>query len=43
MVEPFLLKIGYIQRTSRGRMASSAAAQHLGLRLSGAAGQETLF
>jgi Holliday junction DNA helicase RuvB len=43
MVEPFLLKIGYIQRTSRGRMASSAAAQHLGLRLSGSHGQETLF
>lgn len=43
MVEPFLLKIGYIQRTSRGRVASGAAAQHLGLRLPGAAGQETLF
>lgn len=43
MVEPFLLKIGYIQRTSRGRVASSAAAQHLGLRLPGSSGQETLF
>ncbi|MGH8016510.1 MAG: Holliday junction DNA helicase RuvB C-terminal domain-containing protein, partial [Candidatus Zixiibacteriota bacterium] len=43
MVEPFLLKIGYIQRTSRGRMASIAAAQHLGLRLPGSASQETLF
>lgn len=43
MVEPFLLKIGYIQRTSRGRVASNAAAQHLGLRLPGAPGQENLF
>lgn len=43
MVEPFLLKIGYIQRTSRGRVASRAAAQHLGLRLPGVPGQETLF
>jgi len=43
MVEPFLLKIGYIQRTSRGRVASNAAAKHLGLRLPGSAGQETLF
>ena len=31
MVEPYLLKIGFLQRTKRGRMASSAAASHLGL------------
>jgi Holliday junction DNA helicase RuvB len=43
MVEPFLLKIGYIQRTSRGRMASSEAARHLGLRLPGSANQESFF
>lgn len=43
MVEPFLLKIGYIQRTSRGRMASSEAARHLGLSLPGSAGQESFF
>ncbi|MBD3401780.1 Holliday junction branch migration DNA helicase RuvB [candidate division GN15 bacterium] len=33
MVEPYLLKIGFIQRTKRGRMASSEAARHLGLKL----------
>lgn len=43
MVEPFLLKIGYIQRTSRGRMASSEAARHLGLRLPGSSSQESFF
>lgn len=43
MVEPYLLKIGYIQRTSRGRVASSAAAQHLGMKLPGATSQESLF
>jgi len=43
MVEPFLLKIGYIQRTSRGRMASQSAAQHLGLKLPGTISQESLF
>jgi Holliday junction DNA helicase RuvB len=31
MVEPYLLKIGFIQRTKRGRMASTDAARHLGL------------
>jgi len=43
MVEPYLLKIGFIQRTKRGRMASAEAARHLGLRLPGAPAQESLF
>jgi holliday junction DNA helicase RuvB len=43
MVEPYLLKIGYIQRTKRGRMASQEAAKHLGLKLPGSTTQQTLF
>lgn len=45
MVEPYLLKIGFLQRTKRGRMASSSAASHLGLALpSGDSGpQASLF
>jgi Holliday junction DNA helicase RuvB len=43
MVEPYLLKIGFIQRTKRGRMASDEAARHLGLKLPGATPQQTLF
>jgi Holliday junction DNA helicase RuvB len=43
MVEPYLLKIGFVQRTKRGRMASSKAAQHLGLHLPGKGAQENLF
>jgi Holliday junction DNA helicase RuvB len=34
MVEPFLLKIGFIQRTRRGRVVSAEAAKHLGMSLS---------
>jgi Holliday junction DNA helicase RuvB len=29
--EPFLMQQGYIQRTSRGRMATALAYRHLGL------------
>jgi len=42
MVEPFLLKIGFIKRTKRGRLASEEAARHLGLKLP-SAGQESMF
>lgn len=31
-IEPFLLKAGYIKRTSRGRIASSLAFEHFGLK-----------
>jgi Holliday junction DNA helicase RuvB len=30
--EPFLMQQGYIQRTSRGRMATALAYRHLGLK-----------
>jgi Holliday junction DNA helicase RuvB len=33
VVEPFLLKIGFLMRTAAGRRASSAAYQHLGVAL----------
>ncbi len=33
MVEPFLLKIGFIQRTRRGRVISAEAARHMGMSL----------
>jgi len=33
MVEPFLLKIGFVQRTRRGRVVSAEAAKHLGMSL----------
>jgi len=42
MVEPFLLKIGFIKRTKSGRLASEEAARHLGLKLP-SAGQESMF
>jgi len=32
IVEPYLLKIGYLQRTRRGRMVSRDAVKHLGLK-----------
>ncbi len=31
MIEPFLIREGFLQRTSRGRMATEAAWKHLGL------------
>ncbi|MDF1543654.1 MAG: Holliday junction branch migration DNA helicase RuvB [bacterium] len=43
MVEPYLLKIGFIQRTKRGRMASAEAANHLGLKLPGSSNQQQLL
>lgn len=43
MVEPYLLKIGFIQRTKRGRMASASAAKHLGLSVVPDSPQENLF
>jgi Holliday junction DNA helicase RuvB len=43
MVEPYLLKIGFVQRTKRGRVASAEAARHLGLRLPGDRTQQSLF
>ena len=31
VIEPFLLQIGYIERTQRGRMITTRAYEHLGL------------
>ena len=31
MIEPFLIQQGYVQRTSRGRMATARAYRHFGL------------
>ncbi|MGH7201499.1 MAG: Holliday junction branch migration DNA helicase RuvB [Planctomycetaceae bacterium] len=45
-VEPFLLRIGFLQRTPRGRMVTPAALDHLGLSLpeeSEPTGQKRLF
>jgi holliday junction DNA helicase RuvB len=33
--EPYLLQIGYLQRTPRGRMVTDAARRHLGLQNTG--------
>ena len=44
MVEPFLLKIGVVQRTRQGRVATDAAYVHLGIKKDGTTGvQESLF
>ncbi len=31
MAEPYLIQLGFLQRTPRGRVASAAAYAHLGL------------
>ncbi len=36
VVEPYLLQLGFLQRTPRGRVASEAAHRHLGIRPPGA-------
>jgi Holliday junction DNA helicase RuvB len=44
VVEPFLLKIGLVQRTRQGRIATEKAFKHLGLKKGGeSAPQESLF
>ena len=42
MVEPYLLKIGFLQRTKRGRMISKEAAEHLGFKID-QSNQQSLF
>jgi Holliday junction DNA helicase RuvB len=39
--EPYLLQIGFLQKTSRGRMAGEEAAAHLGLPVPGAGPRQT--
>lgn len=41
--EPFLIKEGFVMRTPRGREVTELAYRHLGRRLGGAGGQESLF
>ncbi|MBU8934839.1 MAG: Holliday junction branch migration DNA helicase RuvB [candidate division Zixibacteria bacterium] len=43
MVEPYLLKTGFVRRTKRGRMASSEAAKHLGLNIPDPGSQQRLL
>jgi Holliday junction DNA helicase RuvB len=43
MVEPYLLKIGFVQRTKRGRVASSEACSHLGLAMPDSSPQQRLL
>ena len=42
VVEPYLLKIGFVQRTASGRKTTAAAMQHLGITIS-ADGQQRLL
>jgi Holliday junction DNA helicase RuvB len=44
VAEPFLVRVGMLARTPRGRVATAAAWQHLGLRPPGPVGADaTLF
>lgn len=43
MIEPFLLQIGFLKRTSRGRIATEAAYKHLGILYSKSAQQPSLL
>jgi len=43
LYEPYLIQIGFLQRTPRGRVASRTAYQHLGYPLSAARNQRDLF
>jgi len=43
VVEPYLLQLGFLERTSQGRVATPLAYQHLGIKYSGITPQPTLF
>ena len=43
VVEPYLLQLGFIARTPRGRVATRLAYEHLGLSFRGRLAQDTLF
>jgi len=43
LYEPYLIQIGFLQRTPRGRIASKSAYDHLGYRTSGVRTQNPLF
>jgi len=42
VVEPYLLKIGFVQRTRRGRVVSAEAARHLNVTIPGGGAQESM-
>jgi Holliday junction DNA helicase RuvB len=42
MVEPYLLKIGFLKRTSKGRLVGEPALRHMGFKLKGGRQQEFL-
>jgi len=41
--EPYLMQIGFLERTQRGRMATDAAYKHLGIALKKTDQQNKLF
>ena len=41
--EPYLMQIGFLSRTPRGRVVLPAAYAHLGLEHPGTAGQQSLY
>jgi Holliday junction DNA helicase RuvB len=41
--EPYLMQLGFLQRTPRGRLVTAAACRHLGLRHGNGEGQDTLW
>jgi holliday junction DNA helicase RuvB len=43
VVEPYLMQLGYLERTSQGRQATRNAYEHLGLDFSQTNGQQKLF
>ena len=43
VVEPYLLQLGFLDRTSQGRVATKAAFEHLGIPYIDAAQQPKLF
>ncbi len=43
VIEPYLLQVGFIQRTPRGRVATRAAFDHLGVKPDGGSGQASLI
>jgi Holliday junction DNA helicase RuvB len=43
VVEPYLLQLGYLERTSQGRQATRNAYDHLGFDFRDASAQQKLF
>jgi len=41
--EPYLIQLGFLERTSRGRVATLRAAEHLGLNLNSDSAQKNIF